>query len=389
MTPFKRLFTGVYFGRRVFITGASGFKGSWLAEWLVELGATVTGYSLYFPSDPCHYNKIRLSDRIQHIEGDVRDPAALRSAITHAQPEIVFHLAAQPIVRASYDDPVGTFDTNVIGTVNVLEVIRHQASVRAAVMITSDKCYENVEQVPGYVETDRLGGKDPYSASKACAEIVFSAYSRSFFGAPGNPFSVAAGRKLPSMKRDLGALLASARAGNVIGGGDWAKDRVVPDCVRAWAANKPPEIRNPFATRPWQHVLEPLSGYLWLGAKLLQGEVGVHGDSFNFGPPSRVNKTVGELIRELRRCWPGAVAPSITGDSTGKPEAALLRLDCAKAARKLAWKPTLSFRETSEFTARWYHRDLIDPSAAVKTTKRQIAAYGKLAAERGLAWAAR
>jgi CDP-glucose 4,6-dehydratase len=383
----KQLFGGVYANRRVFITGASGFKGSWLAEWLVQLGANVTGYSLYFPSTPCHFKKIHLDERIHHVKGDVRKLGSLRRTIDEAEPEIVFHLAAQPIVRVSYDDPIETFQTNLLGTVNVLEALRHRRSIRAGVIVTSDKCYENIEQLSGYVESDRLGGKDPYSASKACAEIAFSAYARSFFGAPANSVGHATNRN--SGKQGATALIASARAGNVIGGGDWAKDRIVPDCVRAWTAGRAPVIRNPVSTRPWQHVLEPLSGYLWLGARLLSGDARAHGEAFNFGPSPKVNEPVESLIGDLRKFWPEAVAPEIRVDPHAKAEAGLLRLDCKKASKVLSWKATLSFSETAEFTAYWYKNYLAAPSSALDLTHEQISAYCQLASKRGSAWAPR
>lgn len=378
----KKLFNGVYEGRRVFVTGASGFKGSWLCHWLADLGANVTGYSLYLPSRPCHFKAIGLTDRIRHVNGDVRKLGELRKAMGDAKPEIVFHLAAQPIVRASYDEPVKTFETNLLGTVNVLETIRHLTSVRAAVVVTSDKCYENVEQRHGYRETDRLGGKDPYSASKACAEIAFSAYASSFFQSPAKVHG-----RIGKRKNSANSLfVASARAGNVLGGGDWAKDRVVPDCVRSWAKGRSPVLRNPTSTRPWQHVLEPISGYLWLGARLFRGGYRFHGQAFNFGPAMAVNESVESLIENLRLFWPGAAQAEIARDRRGKTEAGLLRLDCRKAAKELSWRPTLSFRETAQFTASWYRSYLADRSNARRLTGEQIIAFTGLAEKRKLVW---
>jgi CDP-glucose 4,6-dehydratase len=374
----KQSFKGVYGGRKVFVTGASGFKGSWLCHWLTELGARVTGFSLYLPSRPCHFEVIRLNDRIRHVKGDVRDIAALNKAMEKAKPEIVFHLAAQPIVRASYDDPVTTFETNLLGTVNVLETIRKLGSVRAAVIVTSDKCYENLEKQHAYKETDRLGGKDPYSASKACAEVAFNAYVRSFLGSePGQH------------KKNRSVSIASARAGNVIGGGDWAKDRVVPDCVRSWSRGESPILRYPRATRPWQHVLEPISGYLWLGARLFDRKREIHGEAFNFGPASPVNESVQSLVHHLRLFWPSAPKPKIAPDNREKPEAALLRLDCRKAAKKLSWRATLSFPETARFTANWYRSYFADRSKASQLTSTQILEFADLARKRKLAWAGR
>ena len=377
----RQLFNGVYHGRKVFVTGASGFKGSWLCHWLAELGARVTGFSLYLPSRPCHFEVIRLNDRIRHVKGDVRDLAALNKAIAKAKPEIVFHLAAQPIVRASYDDPVTTFETNLLGTVNVLETIRKLGSVQAAVIVTSDKCYENVEKRHAYKETDRLGGKDPYSASKACAEIALSAYVRSFFDSQP--------RGALNSENVSSASIATARAGNVIGGGDWAKDRVVPDCIRSWSRGESPILRHPRATRPWQHVLEPISAYLWLGARLLDRNDQIHGEAFNFGPGSQVNESVESLVQNLRFFWPNAPKPKIAASNREKPEAGLLRLDCRKAAKKLSWRATLSFSETTRFTANWYRSYFADRSKASHLTSTQILEFADLAKKRKLTWAGR
>jgi CDP-glucose 4,6-dehydratase len=379
----KQLFNGVYRGRKVFVTGASGFKGSWLCHWLTELGARVTGFSLYLPSRPCHFEVIRLNNRIRHVKGDVRDIAALNKAMEKAKPEIVFHLAAQPIVRASYDDPVTTFETNLLGTVNVLEAIRRLGSVRAAVIVTSDKCYENLEKQHAYKEVDRLGGKDPYSASKACAEMAFSAYFSSFFASEREQ------RGGLDSKKNSSVSIATARAGNVIGGGDWARDRVVPDCVRSWSKGESPILRHPRATRPWQHVLEPISGYLWLGARLFDRDRQIHGEAFNFGPAPQVNESVESLVRHLRLFWPSAPKPKIAADDREKPEARLLRLDCRKAAKQLSWRATLSFSETARLTANWYRNYFVNRSKASHLTSSQILEFAHLAKKRKLAWAGR
>ena len=246
------MFDNCYRGANVFITGHTGFKGSWLTAWLINLGAKVTGFSSYLPSDPCNFEVCKLHEKINHIKGDICNYRQLREAFEKIKPDIVFHLAAQPIVKKSFEDPKLTFDTNVGGTVNVLECIKVCGSVKASVLITSDKCYQNFEWVWGYRENDKLGGDDPYSASKAAAEIVINSYIKSFFTS------------------DNSVCVASTRAGNVIGGGDWAVDRIIPDCVRAFSKRETLTIRNPVATRPWQHVLEPLGGYLLLGVKLLQ-----------------------------------------------------------------------------------------------------------------------
>ena len=246
------MFENIYKGKRVLITGHTGFKGSWLCTWLLDLGATVAGFSVDIPTEPSHFEALGLSARIENFKGDVRNKSSLDEAMNKFRPDIVFHMAAQSLVRKSYEDPILTFETNSIGTLNLLDCLRDHPSVIAAILITSDKCYENVEWIWGYRENDRLGGKDPYSASKACAEIISKVYMETFF-------------------KEKGPSIATTRAGNVIGGGDWALDRIVPDCARAWSKGEKVEIRNPNATRPWQHVLEPLSGYLVLGQKLLQG----------------------------------------------------------------------------------------------------------------------
>ncbi|MCH8157921.1 MAG: CDP-glucose 4,6-dehydratase, partial [Nitrospinae bacterium] len=273
------MFENIYQDRRVLVTGHTGFKGSWLSAWLLDLKAQVAGYSLDIPSQPSHFEALSLTNRIEHTQGDVRNKTTLKQAIDQFRPEIVFHLAAQSLVRKSYEDPIATFETNSMGTLNILDCLRTQPSVEAAVLITSDKCYENVEWLWGYRENDRLGGKDPYSASKACAELIANSYMQSFF-------------------KNSGPNISTTRAGNVIGGGDWAADRVVPDCFRAWSQGKPMVIRNPNATRPWQHVLESLSGYLTLGQKLFQGDANVKNQSFNFGPQASVNQSVGDLIND-------------------------------------------------------------------------------------------
>jgi len=389
-TSNQQPFGGFYKRKRVWVTGHTGFKGSWLCAWLVEMGAEVTGYAIEPPSKPAHFDELGLKKRMKDVRADIRDAGRVAREMAKARPEIVFHLAAQPIVRASYDDPVTTYGTNVMGTVHVLEALRRQKGVKAAVIITSDKCYENVEQEEGYREEDRLGGKDPYSASKAGAEVAFSSYARSFFA-------------------DGGPAVASARAGNVIGGGDWAKDRIVPDCIRAWHRKQAPLVRNHSSTRPWQHVLEPVSGYLALGAALAGQQAGgirnsgsgirgarnpessilnpeISGQSFNFGPRAEINETVGSLIGELRKHWPGAREPKIE-KTAAKPEAGLLRLDCAKAKERLGWSATLDFAETAAFTADWYRRFLEGREEAWKLTSGQIGDYVRQARARRLAWA--
>ena len=360
------MFNGIYHGRRVLVTGHTGFKGSWLCQWLLRLGAQVAGYSLYIPSEPSNFEVLGLGNRLRDARGDVRDLDALSKLFGEFQPEIVFHLAAQSLVRASYDDPKLTFDTNLGGTVNLLEAVRRAPSVRAAVVITSDKCYENVEWDYGYRESDRLGGKDPYSASKACAEIAFSAYWRSFFSTSGKQ-------------------LATTRAGNVIGGGDWARDRIVADCARAWSRNEPLVVRNPRATRPWQHVLEPLSGYLWLGAGLWQERPGLAGEAFNFGPDATTNQPVSRVVEEMAKTWAGGTY-RVDEPAAGAPEAGLLKLCCDKVLQRLGWRATLGFEEAVKLTTEWYLGYYRGGADIEQFSASQIDAYQELARARGLPW---
>lgn len=362
------MFKNVYKGKKILVTGHTGFKGSWLAMWLVSLGADVTGYSVYLPSTPCHFSVSGLKTHIRHVQGNILDIKKLKSVFLKYKPDMVFHLAAQPLVRRSYDEPKLTFDTNTGGTVNMLECMRTVPGVKAAVMITSDKCYDNKEWTWGYRENDRLGGDDPYSASKACAEIVCHAYMASFF-----------------RPEDKLTRIATVRAGNVIGGGDWAHDRIVPDCVRAWACGKNVVIRSPHATRPWQHVLEPLSGYLWLGAHLLTSPV-LHGEAFNFGPDQKINKSVKELIELFISFWGNAVwkHEKVKGN---RKESTLLKLSCDKALHRLNWRAALSFEETVRFTAEWYKTYYSRRGSMYDVTQSQISDYVSAARKQGLAWA--
>jgi CDP-glucose 4,6-dehydratase len=363
-------FGNAYKGRRVFVTGHTGFKGSWLCAWLLSLGADVTGYSLYIPSHPSHFELIGLDKKMTHLEGDVRDYERLRKAIEQCSPDIIFHLAAQALTRKSYAEPLETFTTNIVGSVNILECIRNHRSVIAAVMITSDKCYQNVEWVWGYRENDRLGGGDPYSASKACAEVASHSYMNSYFTENGT------------------ALVATGRAGNVIGGGDWAADRIVPDCVRAFSKGEDLVIRSAAATRPWQHVLEPLSGYLQLGANLLKGVRKVASESFNFGPSGFADRTVKDLIAEFSTVWGGGKWRIIeSAGNKQKKEALLLRLNCDKALSMLSWCSVLNFGETVEMTAGWYRTYYKKTADMFEVTAKQIEKYAALARERKLRWA--
>lgn len=316
---------GFWRGKRVFLTGHTGFKGSWLSIWLIELGAEVYGYALDPPTDPSLFIAAQLEKKIHSIQGDIRNYKGLKRAINIAQPEIILHMAAQPLVRFSYEEPLLTYETNVMGTANLLEAIRGSASVRSVVIITTDKCYENKEWVWAYRENDSLGGYDPYSSSKACAELVVGAYRDSFF----NPKEYGYAHNVA---------IASARAGNVIGGGDWAKDRLVPDIVKALSEGRKVLIRSPEAIRPWQHVLEPLSGYLILAEKLYNKGT-EYAEAWNFGPYESDAKPVQWIVEKLCSMWPDAAGFEI--DKTPKPhEASYLKLDCSKSMNRLGWKPT-------------------------------------------------
>ncbi len=331
------MFNDFFKSKRVLITGHTGFKGSWLALWLHELGANVTGFALPPRTIPNHFALIGLKDRIGHTEGDIRDLETLKHVFDMVKPEFVFHLAAQALVRDSYDDPKTTFDTNIGGTVNVLEAIRQSPSVRAALVITSDKCYHNREWVWGYRESDPLGGHDPYSASKGAVEIVAAAYQHSYFDQNGQG-------------PHLG--LATARAGNVIGGGDWAKDRIIPDCVRALTTDQPIFVRNPQATRPWQHVLDPLAGYLRLAARLLENPDKYSG-AWNFGPQTSDSITVQTLAERFIAAWgSGAIQSPPAGKAPH--EAHLLHLNIDKALFDLQWRPILDSSSAIDWTVDWY-----------------------------------
>jgi CDP-glucose 4,6-dehydratase len=325
--------------RRVFVTGHTGFKGSWLCIWLSHIGAKVTGYALQPPSDPSLFELARIDEFIDHNTGDVRDLEALNAAIAASQPEVVIHMAAQSLVRYSYAHPVDTFSTNVMGTVNVLDAVRRVPSVRACVIVTSDKCYFNEEWVWGYREDSRLGGHDPYSGSKGAAELVVTAYQNSFFDEKRNP--------------DLAAV-ASARAGNVIGGGDWALDRLVPDIMRSLLQNTPTLIRSPQATRPWQHVLEPLHGYLMLAERLYADRHRFSG-GWNFGPPEESERTVGWIIEKLYELWP-ADFDWERDRNPGPPESTFLKLDASKAHAYLGWRPKLGLETAISWIVEWFRR---------------------------------
>jgi CDP-glucose 4,6-dehydratase len=362
------IFGDFYRGKRVLVTGNTGFKGSWLSIWLLEMGAEVFGYALDIPSHPSLFEEAGLEQKIKHKFGDIRDLSQFQECFSEAKPDLVFHLAAQSIVSRSYQDPVTTVSTNVLGTTHVLEVLRSSKNPCTGILITSDKCYENVEWVWGYRESDRLGGKDLYSASKGAAELIAHAYHCSF--------------SHPSQSR-----IATARAGNVIGGGDWACDRIVPDAMRAWSAGKPVEIRRPQATRPWQHVLEPLSGYLRLG-QILTHQDRINGESYNFGPRADQNASVGTLLKDLKDYWTfkEGVEPISEGQEPGFHEAGLLKLNCDQALNHLQWMPTLTYPELIRLVSTWYLDYYKSAGSAFELTSAQIQDYVALAQKREQAW---
>jgi CDP-glucose 4,6-dehydratase len=337
MVNFESLFGGVYKNKKVLLTGHTGFKGSWLALWLQQMGAIVYGYSLENEDEVNHLSLLNLD--IEEKIDDIRNGEILQQYFNEIQPDIVFHLAAQALVRKSYDDPVETFSTNVMGTLNIFEASRKTPSVKAIINVTTDKCYENKEWEWGYRENEAMGGYDPYSASKGCSELLTSSYRNSYFN--NNDYGI---------KHSV--LLASGRAGNVIGGGDWAADRLIPDIIKAAAIKKTVLIRNPLATRPWQHVLEPLSGYLTLGSKLLQKEISV-ADGWNFGPDIHSNIQVGDIVKLSNEYW-NAIQIEISKNTNEHHEANLLMLDCTKANKTLKWKAVWGIDKTIDKTISWY-----------------------------------
>jgi CDP-glucose 4,6-dehydratase len=363
MSVVNPVFGDAYRGKTVLVTGHTGFKGSWLCLWLRELGARVVGYSLPAAAEPHHFGLLDLD--MKSVAGDLRDRGRLAGVVAEHRPDIVFHLAAQALVRRSYRDPVGTFESNVLGTVNLYEACRPLPEVRAIVTVTSDKAYENREWVWGYREGDPVGGHDPYSCSKGCAELVTACYRNCFFHPPHGS-----------------TLLASARAGNVIGGGDWAEDRLVPDVIRAAARGEAAVMRNPAAVRPWQHVLEPLSGYLQLGEALLRGREDC-AEAWNFGPEEQGAVEVEAVVRRLQQTWP-KIRYTIQRDPQGAHEAGILKLDSSKARFRLPWRPVWTWEEAVETTASWYRAFYEERRVTTRETLRQ---YVGDARARGRAWA--
>lgn len=329
-------------GRRVFVTGHTGFKGGWLSIWLQQLGAELTGFSLAPPTQPNLFEEARVSAGMRSIIGDIRDGAKLENAMREANPDVAIHMAAQPLVRRSYADPPETYSTNVMGTVNFLEAVRKCGSVRAVINVTTDKCYENHEWLWPYRENEPMGGYDPYSSSKGCAELITAAYRKSFFNI--NTYT------------QHKVAVATARSGNVIGGGDWAADRLVPDVLHAFSLGKPAMIRNPLATRPWQHVLEPLGGYLTLSERLFSGG-SPFSEAFNFGPREEDNRPVGLVVSQLAKMWSESAEWQLDGEDHPH-EASLLRLDVSKAAYQLGWRSILSLNQALRLTVDWVHANL-------------------------------
>jgi CDP-glucose 4,6-dehydratase len=358
-------FKNVYKGKRVLVTGHTGFKGSWLSWWLLQLGAEVYGIALEPKTKQDNFVVTGLENKIHHQVCNIKNSNILIESIRDIQPQMIFHLAAQPLVKSSFDDPIDTYETNLLGTVHMLEGIRQAGSVETAVFITSDKCYRNVEWEWGYRETDELGGFDPYGASKACAELAIDSHRASFFNTSGTP------------------VIASARAGNVIGGGDWSEKRIVPDIIRALIADQTIELRSPQATRPWQFVLEPLSGYLWLGAKMaLEGDLS---SGWNFGPEESKIVTVGKLTEKMIQMWGSGSIKDIS-DKNQFHEATLLALDISKARHHLGWRPTLTLDETIQFTVQWY-KQFSENNFSSAIVEKQIKDYSEKAKERGIQWA--
>lgn len=362
------IFNGVYKDKKVLITGHTGFKGSWLTLWLEHLGAKVVGYSLKPDTHPNNFESATIQDRIIHYFGDTRDTESLTKVILDHKPDFIFHLASQPLVNKSYQEPKETYETNLIGLINVLEAIRTSKLQTVFINITSDKCYENKEWTWPYRENDPLGGHDPYSASKACSEIITISYRKSFFAEKNYS--------------DHKVAIATVRAGNVVGGGDWSKDRIIPDCVRSLSENNPIFIRNPKAIRPWQHVLEPLAGYLWLGAKLFE-DGQKYSQAWNFGSIFPKNLEVLDLVKLVIDLW-GSGSYTIDPDQPKFHEAHYLKLDSHKAINLLKWEPVLDLQKTIEMTVNWYKRYYSGEKDSFKLCIEQIKEYEKLAKEKNL-----
>jgi len=356
------VFDSVFQNKKILITGHTGFKGSWLSLWLQSLGAELCGYSDCVFDDPSHFSLLNLESSIRHELGDICDRDRLANVVNEFKPDVVFHLAAQALVHDSLRAPLATIQTNTMGTATLLDVVKDYPKIQAVILITSDKVYENNEWAWGYRETDPMGGKDPYSASKAAAELVINSFLRCYFD-------------------KAETIIATGRAGNVIGGGDWAKDRIVPDCIRAWHAGAPAKIRNPLATRPWQHVLEPLSGYLRLAELALSGTQSINHQAYNFGPASEVTQNVQELLSSMSARWPeSAWRDESDPEKLAAPEAGLLKLSCDKAHRELNWFPTWNYKDTVANTIDWYRAYSTNPDFDARTfSLDQIKSYSATA----------
>ena len=356
--------------KKVLITGNTGFKGSWLTCWLLDLGADIYGISKDIPTNPSMFKSLDLEKKITHFYEDITDYKSIKKLINKINPDFVFHMAAQPIVVTSYTNPLETINSNVLGTANILESLRVINKKCIAVIITSDKCYDNVEWEWGYKETDALGGKDIYSGSKGAAEIIFNSYFHSYF----------------KDQKKYKTRLVSVRAGNVIGGGDWADYRIVPDCIKAWVNNDSVEIRSPESTRPWQHVLEPLSGYLAIASELEENSE-LNGHSFNFGPTEKYNKSVVDLLKELSNYWQLTnKAFKLSNEKIKFHEAGLLKLNCDKALFHLKWLPTLDSHKLIEFTSKWYNEFYYSEKNMFEYTMQQIKEYNQIAKNNNIRW---
>jgi len=366
------MFANIYKNKKVLVTGHTGFKGTWLTMWLLKLGANIVGISKDIPTSPSMFEELKLKDKIEHYQEDIRDLSKMTEIMAYEKPDFLFHLAAQAIVSTSYTNPMETITSNVVGTANILEALRGSNHKCTAIIITSDKSYDNVEQVWGYKEDDKMGGKDIYSGSKGAAELIIKSYYHSFF---------------KSNKSNI--KLAIGRAGNVIGGGDWANDRIVVDCMEAWSKRQSVEIRSPEATRPWQHVLEPLSGYLNLGVELYEND-DLHGEAFNFGPRAEQNHTVKQLLEYLSKYWHfDNVSDAFTiTDNIPFHEAGLLKLNCDKALTLLKWQATLNYKDTIKFTSEWYYDHYQDNEDMIAKTIQQISEYENIAKSKSLKWTA-
>lgn len=366
----KDMLNNVYRNKSVLITGHTGFKGTWMCTWLLKLGAKVSGYSIDIPSKPSMFEELGIENRIRHYYGDIRDLNSFRNVVNEVKPDFIFHLAAQAIVSTSYSDPTGTISTNVIGTMNLLEILKEYNKQCVSVFITSDKCYNNVEWIYGYREQDEIGGKDIYSGSKGAAELIIRSYLNSFFLNKNNLIKIGVGR-----------------AGNVIGGGDWSLDRIVADCFRSWNSNSKVEIRSPNATRPWQHVLEPLSGYLALGVNLYLNDK-LNGEPFNFGPRAEQNHSVLNLIEDLAVNWgfENAKDAYVITDNMPFYEAGLLKLNCDKALFYLKWEPNLFYNETTRFVGEWYSAFYKKSGDIYEFTLQQIEEFEEIAISRNRNW---